>query len=67
MFIGLNASLCVLYIKVELLQLLQNQFINRYTMIAYDDATVKRNITHLFAPFVIEDLLDSVSFGWIDV
>jgi len=66
-FVSLYASLRILYVKIELSQLLQNEFIYWNPMIAYNNATVQRNITNLFTPLMIKNLLDSISFCWIDV
>lgn len=59
--IGLNASLSVFYVKIELIKLFQNELINRNAMIAHNYSTVHRNIVHLFTPLMIENLLDAVS------
>lgn len=66
-FVSLNASLSIFYIKIKLSQLLQDEFINWNTMIAYNDTTVERNITNLFTPIMLKYLLNSVSLCRINV
>ena len=66
-FVSLNASLSIFYIKIKLSQLLQNEFIDWNTMIAYNDATIERNITNLFTPIMLENLLNSVSLCRINI
>ena len=66
-FVSLNASLSIFYIKIKLSQLLQNEFIDWNTMIAYNDATIERNITNLFTPIMLENLLNSVSHCRINI
>lgn len=66
-FIGLNASLSILDVKVKLSQLLKYGFVNWNPMITDYDPTVKRNIFFLFTPLVIKNLLNSESFTWIHI
>ena len=66
-FVSLNASLSIFNIKIKLSQLLQNEFIDWNTMIAYNDATIERNITNLFTPIMLENLLNSVSLCRINI
>ena len=40
MFISFNTSLSILDVKIELPQFLQNSFIDRNSMISYNDSTV---------------------------
>lgn len=67
MFIRLNTSLCILYVKVKLLQLLHYHLINWYTMISYNDPAIERNIINLLAPLMLKNLLYSISLRRIDV
>lgn len=36
-------------------------------MVSYNDSTVERNVIDLLAPLVVEDLLDLVTFAWVNV
>lgn len=65
--IGLNAALSIFHIEVEFFQLGKDVFVHRDAMVAHNDTAIKRNIVDLLAPLVVVDLLNLVTFAWIDV
>jgi len=67
MLISLNASLGVFDIEIKLRQLLQNLFIDWDSVIANNYSTIQRNVINLLTPLMSKYLLNSISFGRINI
>lgn len=67
MLVGFDAPFSILYIKVELTQLLEYLLVDWNSMISHDDSTIQRNVFDLIAPLVIVNLLDPVPFARVYV
>ncbi len=67
MLIGLNTSLGVFDVEVELFEFLQNKFINGDPVKSHNNPTVQRNSFTLITPFMTVNLLQTISFRWVYV